>query len=143
MKRIVVLGGVGLIGSHLCIRLASEGHDVICIDVRDMSQSPMLAPYLRRREIRYINHNIVTPFSIDCDQIYNLASPCSLKNDTSQAVATLRTNIIGSINALDLARRNRAEVLYASAGDIYGIAGHQPLGEHDPQTSSITSSQNL
>ncbi len=139
MKRIVVLGGLGLIGSHLCMRLAAEGQDVICIDVRDMAQSPMLMPYFKRRDIRYINHNIVTPFSIDCDQIYNLASPCCLKNDGSHAIATLRTNIIGSINTLDLARRNRASVLYASAGEVYGIAGHQPFGENDQQSSSITS----
>lgn len=139
MKRIVVLGGVGLIGSHLCVRLISEGHDVVCIDVRDVAQSPLLEPYYRCHEFRYINHNIIAPFSIECDQIYNLASPCSLKSDVSQAITTLRTNIIGSINALDLAHRNRASVLYASAGDVYGIAEHNSFGALIPQKLSMNS----
>lgn len=138
MKRIVVLGGAGLIGSHLCIKLAGEGHDVVCIDVRDIEESPMLAPYWRRHDIRYINHNIVKPFTIDCDAIFNLASPSFLKHDCAHPVGILRTNIIGSMNALDMARRNKAVTVFASSGDVYGLSGQQPFGESDAQPNRIT-----
>lgn len=138
MKRVVVLGGVGLVGSHLCIKLANEGYDVVCIDCRDISTSPLLAPYYHRREVRYINHNVVTRFSIDCDQIYNLASPSALRHQGYMSVAALRTNIIGSINALDLARRNRASVVYASSSDVYGIYGHAQYDENVLSDCNIT-----
>ena len=138
MKRIVVLGGAGLIGSHLCIKLAGEGHDVVCIDMRDIEESPMLAPYWRRHDIRYINHNIVKPFTIDCDAIFNLASPSFLKHDCAHPVGILRTNIIGSMNALDTARRNKAVTVFASSGDVYGLSGQQPFGESDAQPNRIT-----
>ena len=99
MKRVVVLGGAGVIGSHLCIRLSQMGHDVVCVDSRDIATSPLLMPYFRRRAIRYVNHNIVNRFSIDCDQIYNLASPCISKSEPLQLISTLRTTLVGSINA--------------------------------------------
>ncbi len=138
MKRIVVLGGAGLIGSHLCMKLVGEGHDVVCIDVRDIEESPLLAPYYRRHDLRYINHNIVKPFTIDCDAIFNLASPSFLKHDCTHPVGILRTNIIGSMNALDAARRNKAITVFASSGDVYGLSGRQPFGEADARSGSVT-----
>ena len=80
MKRIVVFGGLGLIGSHLCCRLADIGEEVVCIDIRDIEESMLVLPYYRDGRISYINHNIITPLILECDQIYNLASPTSFKH---------------------------------------------------------------
>ena len=138
MKRVVVLGGAGVIGSHLCIRLSQMGHDVVCVDSRDIATSPLLLPYFRRRALRYINHNVVNRFSIDCDQIYNLASPCISKSEPPQPISTLRTNLIGSINALDVARRTRAKVVFASSCDVYGMYGQHRYGEDESSLGHIS-----
>lgn len=132
------MGGAGLIGTHLCIKLSEAGYDVVCIDVRDVEESPMLAPYCRRHAVRYINHNVVRPFVIDCDAIFNLASPSFLKHDYARPVGVLRTNIIGSVNALDVARRNKATVVFASSGDVYGMSNRQPFGESDARADRVT-----
>lgn len=138
MKRIVVLGGLGLIGSHLCCRLADCGEEVICIDVRDIEESIMLFPYYRDGRIRYVNHNITIPLILECDQIYNLASPTSFKHFQGHLVALMRTNIVGTLNTLDLALRNHASVVYASSGDIYGYATHSPCSENESYSENIT-----
>lgn len=138
MKRVVVLGGAGLIGSHLCMRLADAGDEVVCIDTADISTSPLLAPYLRRRAIRYICHDIEKSFVISGEQIYNLASPTFITRIGTHPLKILRTNIMGSINALETARRNDATVLFASSGDIYGGTGQQPFVEKDIFAGRIT-----
>ena len=138
MKRVVVLGGAGLIGSHLCMRLADAGDEVVCIDMADISTSPLLAPYLRRRAIRYICHDIEKSFVISGEQIYNLASPTFITRIGTHPLKILRTNIMGSINALETARRNGATVLFASSGDIYGGTGQQPFVEKDIFAGRIT-----
>lgn len=139
MKRIVVLGGTGLIGTHLCMRLADDGHDVVCIDVRDVNSSPLLAAYCRRGRVRYIDHDIVKPFSVECDAIFNLASPSFVRHDTAHPVDMLRTNIIGSVNALDAARRSGAVSVFASSGEVYAPSGRQPFGEEGMRSDSMTS----
>lgn len=138
MKRVVVLGGAGLIGSHLCMRLTDAGNEVVCIDTADISTSPLLAPYLRRRAIRYICHDIEKSFVISGEQIYNLASPTFITRIGTHPLKILRTNIMGSINALETARRNGATVLFASSGDIYGGTGQQPFVEKDIFAGRIT-----
>ena len=138
MKRVVVLGGAGLIGSHLCMRLTDAGDEVVCIDTADISTSPLLAPYMRRRAIRYICHDIEKSFVISGEQIYNLASPTFITRIGTHPLKILRTNIMGSINALETARRNGATVLFASSGDIYGGAGQQPFVEKDIFAGRIT-----
>lgn len=138
MKRVVVLGGAGLIGSHLCMRLTDAGDEVVCIDTADISTSPLLAPYLRRRAIRYICHDIEKSFVISGEQIYNLASPTFITRIGTHPLKILRTNIMGSINALETARRNGATVLFASSGDIYGGTGQQPFVEKDIFVGHIT-----
>lgn len=138
MKRVVVLGGAGLIGSHLCMRLTDAGDEVVCIDMADISTSPLLAPYLRRRAIRYICHDIEKSFVISGEQIYNLASPTFITRIGTHPLRILRTNIMGSINALETARRNGATVLFASSGDIYGGTGQQPFVEKDIFAGRIT-----
>ena len=119
-KRIVVLGGVGFIGSHLCLRLLNDGHEVFCVDVRDAASSPLLRDMPPHPEFRYVRHNIVNAFGIRCDEIYNLTAPSRVRYNKALPVETLKVSMLGSINALDTARSEHARILYASAGDIYG-----------------------
>lgn len=119
-KRITVLGGAGLIGTHLCLRLMDEGHEVFCVDSRDVSVSPLLAEAHKNDRFRFINHDIANSFSIRCDEIYNLTSPTCMRYDRMLPVETLKVNVIGSINALETARTEHARILLASSGDIYG-----------------------
>lgn len=118
-KRIVVLGGVGFIGTHLCLRLLDEGHEVFCVDTRDIANSPLLRDMPPHPEFRYVRHNIVHQFGIRCDEIYNLASPSRVRYNKALPVETLKVNTLGSINALDTARAEHARILFASAGNIY------------------------
>lgn len=119
-KRIVVLGGVGFIGTHLCLRLLDEGHEVFCVDVRDAANSPLLRNAEQHPTFRYVHHNIINTFGIRCDEVYNLASPSMVRYNKALPVETLKVNVLGSINALDTARTERARVLFASSGDVYG-----------------------
>lgn len=118
-KRIVVLGGAGLIGTHLCLRLIKEGEQVFCVDIRDASTSPLLHRVQKHPSFRFIRHDITQPFSIACDRIYNLASPPHLHFDHAMPVEILRSDILGAINALDTAYHERIPILYASSGDVY------------------------
>lgn len=107
-KRIVVLGGVGFIGTHLCLRLLDEGHEVFCVDIRDAVNSPLLRGVLQHPLFRYVHHNIINGFSIRCDEIYNLASPSRVRYNKALPVETLRVSVLGAINALDTARTEHA-----------------------------------
>lgn len=138
MKRIVVLGGLGLIGTHLCRSLVDAGHEVVCVDIRDIEESLMLAPYYREGRIHYINHNITIPMVMECDEIFNLASPSTFKHCEGHLVSLLRTNVVGTLNALDMALRNRASVVFASSGDVYGVTNHNPCSEGDSYSDNIT-----
>ena len=128
-KRIVVLGGVGFIGTHLCLRLLEEGHEVFCVDIRDAVNSPLLRGVLQHPLFRYVHHNIINGFSIRCDEIYNLASPSRVRYNKALPVETLRVSVLGAINALDTARTEHARVVFASAGNIYGIGQRDPASE--------------
>lgn len=120
-KRIVILGGVGFIGAHLCLRLLEEGNEVFCVDLRDATTSPALRAVSTHPEFRYVHHNIANPFGIRCDRIYNLASPSMVRYNKALPVETLKLNMLGSINSLDAARAEHARVLYGSSGAIYGF----------------------
>ncbi len=120
-KRIVVLGGSGFIGTHLCLRLLDEGHELFCVDLREAANSPLLRSVTEHPAFRYVRHNIVQPFSIRCNEIYNLASPAVLCYKKSLPVETLKVDMLGSINALDTARTEHARVVYASSCHVYGI----------------------
>ena len=128
-KRIVVLGGVGFIGTHLCLRLLEEGHEVFCVDIRDAVNSPLLRGVLQHPLFRYVHHNIINGLSIRCDEIYNLASPSRVRYNKALPVETLRVSVLGAINALDTARTEHARVVFASAGNIYGIGQRDPASE--------------
>jgi len=125
-KRIVVLGGVGFIGTHLCLRLLDRGHEVFCVDIRDIADSPLLREARRNPAFRYVRHNIVSGFGIRCDEIYNLAAPSTVRYDRMLPVETLKVGIIGSMNALEAARAARARILFASAGEVYPAGCREP-----------------
>ena len=105
-KRIVILGGVGFIGTHLCLRLLEEGHEVFCVDIRDAVNSPLLRSVLQHPLFRYVHHNIINTFGIRCDEIYNLAAPSRVRYNKALPVESLKVSILGSINALDTALRS-------------------------------------
>ena len=119
-KRTVILGGAGLIGTHLCLRLLREGHEVFCVDIRDMGDSPLLGEARDYDNFRFIRHNIVHSYGIRCDEIYNLATPSSIRYDRAMPVQMLKVNISGSVNTLEAARAEHARVVFASSGDTGG-----------------------
>ena len=121
-KRIVVLGGVGFIGSHLCRRLAEEGHELFCIDLRDITNAPVLRSIRPLGNFHYIHHNIINPFGIRCDELYNLAAPSMVHYTKPLAVESLKLHMSGSIHALDTARNEHARILYASLGSLDTIS---------------------
>lgn len=117
-KRIVVLGGVGFIGSHLCRRLLEEGHELFCVDVRDIANAPMLRDLQKSASLHYIHHNIIHPFGIRCEEIYNLAAPNMVRYSKALPVETLKVSMLGSIHALDTARSCHARVVLGSTGQL-------------------------
>ena len=130
-KRTVILGGVGLIGTHLCLRLLREGHEVFCVDIRNMCDSPLLREARDYDNFRFIRHNIIHSYGIRCDEIYNLASPTCLRYDKALPVQMLKVNISGSVNTLETARAEHACVVFASSGDICGHVRRDVLTEEN------------
>ena len=128
-KRTVILGGVGLIGTHLCLRLLREGHEVFCVDIRNLYDSPLLREARDYDNFRFIRHNIIHSYGIRCDEIYNLASPSCLHYDKALPVQMLKVNISGSVNTLETARAEHARVVFASSGDICGHVRRDVLAE--------------
>ena len=120
-KKIVVLGGVGLIGTHLCRKLVGQGHEIYCVDTRDVASSPLLREVSEMENFHYIRHNIVSPFSIRCNEFYNLAAPPQVRYDKSLPVETLKVHIEGAINTLETARSEFARVVFTSSGSVASL----------------------
>ncbi|MEK7189429.1 MAG: UDP-glucuronic acid decarboxylase family protein [Patescibacteria group bacterium] len=131
-KTILVTGGAGFIGSHLCKRLLDNGHRVICLDNLFTGSKKNIAPLLKNKNFKFIKHDIIEPFFIKerIDQIYNLACPASPIHYQMNAIRTIKANTIGMINVLGFAKKHRARILQASTSEVYG----DPL-EH-PQIES-------
>lgn len=119
MTRVLIFGGTGLIGTHLTLRLLRDGHRVTCVDLRSPEESPLLDEVTDNPLFRFVHHDVTQPLHIECDSIFNLASPTYLHHDPSQPFDTMRTNVLGAIRTLDLARENRARLIFASSGDVY------------------------
>ncbi len=130
LKRIVVTGGAGFVGSHLCDRLVAQGHDVICIDNFFTSQKDNIAHLLGKPNFELIRHDVVDPILLEVDEIYNLACPASPPHYQYNPVKTMKTSVVGAINMLGMAKRVRAKILQASTSEVYG----EPQVHPQPET---------
>lgn len=128
--RILVTGGAGFIGSHLCDRLIADGHEVICLDNFFTGRRENILHLLDHHNFELLRHDVIEPILLEVDQIYNLACPASPIHYQFNPVKTVKTNVMGTLNMLGLAKRVKARILQASTSEVYG----DPL-EH-PQTES-------
>ncbi len=119
-KRILVTGGAGFLGSHLCERLVDEGHDVICLDNFFTSQKTNVAHLLGRPNFELVRHDVTQPIWLEVDEIYNLACPAAPGHYQYNPIKTMKTSVLGAINVLGMAKRCRAKVLQASTSEVYG-----------------------
>ena len=129
MKRILVTGGAGFIGSHLCERLLQEGHEVLCLDNYFTGSKKNIAHLLGNPYFELIRHDITTPYFVEVDEIYNLACPASPIHYQYNPIKTVKTSVMGAINMLGLAKRIKAKVLQASTSEVYGDPAVHPQPE--------------
>ncbi len=127
--RILVTGGAGFLGSHLCERLVNEGHEVICLDNYFTGRKRNIGHLLGRSNFELMRHDITVPLFLEVDQIYNLACPASPVHYQYNPVKTIKTSVMGAINVLGLAKRVRARVLQASTSEVYGDPSVHPQTE--------------
>jgi len=127
--RILVTGGAGFIGSHLCERLLSQGHDVLCLDNFFTGSKDNIIHLMDNHRFEFIRHDIIEPILLEVDQIYNLACPASPVHYQYNPVKTTKTSVMGMINMLGLAKRVRARVLQASTSEVYGDPKASPQRE--------------
>jgi len=118
--RILVTGGAGFIGSHLCERLVGEGHDVLCLDNFFTGRRVNIVKLLDNHHFELIRHDVIEPILLEVDQIYNLACPASPIHYQYNPVKTVKTSVMGMINMLGLAKRVHARILQASTSEVYG-----------------------
>ena len=128
-KRILVTGGAGFIGSHLCKRLVSEGNDVICMDNLFTGSKENIAQLLDNRHFEFLRHDVTEKHQVEVDQIYNLACPASPVHYQYDSVKTMKTSVLGALNILDLAKEKHARVLQASTSEVYGNPLIHPQSE--------------
>lgn len=128
-KRILVTGGAGFLGSHLCDRLVGQGHEVLCLDNFFTGSKSNIAHLLGKPNFELIRHDMVLPVFLEVDEIYNLACPASPVHYRYNPVKTIKTNVMGAINMLGLAKRVKAKILQASTSEIYGNPLKHPQTE--------------
>ena len=129
LKRILVTGGAGFLGSHLCDRLVEQGHDVICVDNFFTSQKTNVAHLLGCGNFELLRHDIIHPLWLEVDEIYNLACPAAPGHYQYNPIKTMKTSVMGAINMLGMAKRCRAKVLQASTSEVYGDPEVHPQPE--------------
>ena len=120
MKKILVTGGAGFLGSHLCERLLNEGNEVICLDNYFTGNKRNIVHLMGNPYFEVIRHDITSPFYIEVDEIYNLACPASPIHYQYNPIKTVKTSVMGAINMLGLAKRIHAKILQASTSEVYG-----------------------
>jgi UDP-glucuronate decarboxylase len=128
-KRILVTGGAGFLGSHLCERLLSQGHDVLCVDNYFTGRRENIAHLLDNRAFEVMRHDVTFPLFVEVDEIYNLACPASPIHYQFDPVQTTKTSVHGAINMLGLAKRVKAKILQASTSEVYGNPSQHPQSE--------------
>ena len=129
MKRILVTGGAGFIGSHLCERLLNEGNEVICMDNYFTGNKLNIMHLLDNPLFELVRHDVTEPYFVEVDEIYNLACPASPPNYQQNPIKTIKTSVIGAINMLGLAKRVNAKILQASTSEVYGDPQIHPQPE--------------
>jgi UDP-glucuronate decarboxylase len=127
--RILITGGAGFIGSHLCERLLTEGHEIICLDNFFTGRRENVFHLLDNPRFELLRHDVIEPILLEVDQIYNLACPASPIHYQYNPVKTVKTNVMGTINMLGLAKRVRARILQASTSEVYGDPEVHPQPE--------------
>jgi len=128
-KRILVTGGAGFLGSHLCDRLVAQGHEVVCVDNFFTGAKRNIAHLLGNPRFELIRHDIIFPLFLEVDEVYNLACPASPVHYQYNAIKTIKTSVMGAINMLGLAKRTRATILQASTSEVYGDPAVHPQKE--------------
>ena len=128
-KRILVTGGAGFIGSHLCRRLIAEGNDVLCVDNFYTGTRDNVADLLANPHFELLRHDVTFPLYVEADEIYSLACPASPVHYQNDPVQTTKTSVHGAINMLGLAKRLRAKILQASTSEVYGDPSQHPQTE--------------
>jgi len=128
-KRVLVTGGAGFIGSHLCRYLLSQGHEVLCLDNLFTGRKSNIDELVDRHDFELIRHDITEPILLEVDRIYNLACPASPVHYQYNPVKTVKTNVMGVINMLGLAKRVKARILQASTSEVYGDPNVHPQTE--------------
>jgi UDP-glucuronate decarboxylase len=129
MKRILVTGGAGFIGSHLCERLLGEGNEVICLDNYFTGSKSNIVHLLKRPYFELVRHDVIMPYYIEVDEIYNLACPASPLHYQFNPIKTIKTSVMGAINMLGLAKRVKGRILQASTSEVYGDPQIHPQHE--------------
>ncbi|MBC5841491.1 SDR family oxidoreductase [Flavobacterium sp. F-380] len=129
MKKILVTGGAGFVGSHLCPRLINEGHDVICLDNYFTGDKKNILHLMGNPRFELVRHDITEPFYAEVDEIYNLACPASPVHYQYNPIKTIKTSVMGAINTLGLAKRVKAKILQASTSEVYGDPTVHPQPE--------------
>ncbi len=129
MKRVLVTGGAGFIGSHLCERLLNDGNDVICLDNYFTGSKKNIVHLLNNPYFELVRHDVTTPYYAEVDQIFNLACPASPIHYQYNPIKTIKTSVMGAINMLGLAKRIHATVLQASTSEVYGDPQVHPQTE--------------
>ena len=129
VKRALVTGGAGFIGSHLCEKLLQMGYDVTCVDNLFTGNKENIRHLMDNKYFEFIEHDITQPLYVECDEIYNLACPASPIHYQHDPIKTAKTSIYGSVNMLDLARRTGSKILQASTSEVYGNPTIHPQNE--------------
>jgi len=129
IRRILVTGGAGFLGSHLCDRLVEAGQDVICLDNFFTSQKSNVAHLLGKPNFELVRHDVTHPIFLEVDEIYNMACPAAPGHYQYNPIKTMKTSVLGAINVLGLAKRCRAKVLQASTSEVYGDPEIHPQPE--------------
>lgn len=129
IKRVVVTGGAGFLGSHLCERLIDKGHDVICVDNFFTSQKTNVQHLLDHHNFELLRHDITHPLWLEVDEIYNLACPAAPGHYQYNPIKTMKTSVMGAINMLGMAKRCNARILQASTSEVYGDPEVHPQPE--------------